>query len=113
MRTRKTLMNTRLLFAAFGLLLCSLALSGSAAAQVVSAQRPYTITPFAVSPGTGITAPDSIVQWKNSVLVGYGNGVDKKGLDGKSSTIVQYSLSGKFQRMFNVLGHNDGLRIRP
>ena len=115
MRSRKTLFSkTRLLFAAFSLLLCSLALSGSAAAQLVAAQHPYTITPF-VHSGTGFpfSAPDSIVQWRNRVLVGYGNGVAKDGTDGKSSTIVQYSLSGTFQRMFSVLGHNDGLRIRP
>jgi hypothetical protein len=113
MRIRQTLINARCLFAAFSLLLCSLALSGPAAAQVVMAQPPYTVTPFVHSVLPLYSAPDSIVQWRNSVLVGYGNGVAKDGSDGKFSTIVQYSLSGQFQRMFNVLGHNDGLRIKP
>src|ERR1700687_4651560 len=31
--------------------------------------------------------------------------------DGKSSTIVEYSLDGKVQRTFSVPGHNDGLGI--
>jgi hypothetical protein len=105
--------KARLIFAAFSLLLCSLALSGSAAAQVVLAQPPYTVTPFVHAVVPLYSAPDSIVQWRNSVLVGYGNGVAKDGSDGKSSTIVQYSLSGQLERVFNVLGHNDGLRIKP
>jgi hypothetical protein len=37
--------------------------------------------------------------------------VAKDGSDGKSSTIVQYSLSGKVERTFSVPGHNDGLRV--
>jgi hypothetical protein len=112
LRIRQMLLNARLLCAGLSLLLCFLALSAPAAAQVVMAQPPYTITPF-VHAAPSYSAPDSLVQWKDSILVGYGNGVAKDGTDGKSSTIVQYSLSGQLQRMFNVLGHNDGLRIRP
>jgi hypothetical protein len=37
--------------------------------------------------------------------------VAKDGTDGKSSTIVQFSLSGKVERAFSVPGHNDGLRV--
>jgi hypothetical protein len=113
LRIRQTLINARFFFTAFSLLLCSLALSGRAAAQVVQAQPPYTVTPFVYAAPPLYSAPDSIVQWRNSILVGYGNGVAKDGSDGKSSTIVQYSLSGQSQRVFNVLGHNDGLLIRP
>jgi len=111
MANRKTLEN---LLGASALVVCSLILSGSAEAQKVMAQPPYTITPF-VHSGKGFlySKPDSLVQWNDSVLVGYGNGVDKSGLDGKSSTIVQYSLRGTVQRMCSVLGHNDGLRIKP
>jgi hypothetical protein len=43
--------------------------------------------------------------------VGFANGVAKDGSDGKSSTIVQFSLTGAVQRTFSVLGHNDGLRL--
>jgi hypothetical protein len=111
MANRRILAN---LLAAAALVVCSLILSGSAEAQVVTALPPYTITPFTHS-GTGFpySKPDSLVQWKNSVLVGYGNGVAKDGTDGKSSTIVQYSLTGKIQQMSNVLGHNDGLSVKP
>jgi hypothetical protein len=43
--------------------------------------------------------------------VGFANGVAKDGSDGKSSTIVEFALSGQVLRTFSVLGHNDGLRV--
>ena len=103
------------LFAMGGLLLGSLLISSPAAAQVVTgpvAQAPYQISVFATA-SHGATAPDSLVRWNDSVLVGFGNGVAKDGIDGKSSTIIQYSLSGKYQRQFSVKGHNDGLGLQP
>lgn len=106
----KTLRNLKKLVLAAAPLLCSLSLSGPAAAQ--STTPPYKTTVFATAPN-GTSQPDSIVQWRNSVIVGFGNGVAKDGTDGKSSTIVEYSLTGLVRRMFTVLGHNDGLRIRP
>lgn len=51
------------------------------------------------------------MQWRDTVLVGFQNGVAKDGSDGKFSTIVEYSLSGKVLRTFSVKGHNDGLRV--
>jgi hypothetical protein len=68
------------------------------------------LTVFARST-SAYSQPDSIVLWRGSVLVGYGNHVAKDGTDGKSSTIVQYSLDGTVQRTFQVPGHNDGLRV--
>jgi hypothetical protein len=62
---------------------------------------------------SGYSQPDSLVQWNNHILVGFGNGVAKDCSDGKSSTIVQYSLSGAVERMFSIVGHNDGLRLEP
>jgi hypothetical protein len=59
----------------------------------------------------GTSQPDSIVQWGDHIIVGFENGVAKDGTDGKSSTIVQFSLSGKVERTFSVPGHNDGLRV--
>jgi len=88
--------------------LCAALGAGPAAAQSVS--PPYKLTAFAQGT-TAYKQPDSIVQWRNSVLIGYQNGVAKDGTDGKSSTIVQYALDGTVQRMFSVLGHNDGLRV--
>jgi len=75
---------------------------------------PYSLSVFAVSGihnGIAYSQPDSIVQWKDSILVGFQNHVAKDGTDGKSSTIVQYSLSGQPQSFFSVPGHNDGLRV--
>ena len=78
-----------------------------------TAQPPYALSVFAKSAAgpKGYSQPDSIVQWKNSIIVGFQNHVAKDGTDGKSSTIVQYSLEGKVERTFTVPGHNDGLRI--
>jgi hypothetical protein len=100
--------NTRILpvfLAATGYWLCTPILSAAPAAN-----PPYSLSVFARS-ANGYSQPDSIVQWGNSILVGFQNHVAKDGTDGKSSTIVQYSLDGKVQRTFSVPGHNDGLRI--
>jgi hypothetical protein len=101
------------LFAAAGLLMFSLVTARPAGAAGPTAQPPYSLSVFATSvPGPdGYTQPDSIVQWKNSILVGFQNHVAKDGTDGLSSTIVQYSLDGTVQRTFTVPGHNDGLRV--
>jgi hypothetical protein len=75
-----------------------------------TASPPYTVSVFAVSPA-GVSQPDSIVKWHDSVIVGYENGVAKDGSDGKSSTIVEFTLKGVVKRSFTVPGHNDGLRV--
>ena len=98
--------KTVLVAAAF--ILCSLTASFKAEAQ--SVQSPYKLSTFAKNPA-GISQPDAIVRWKNSILIGYQNHVAKDGTDGKSSTIVQYSLNGTIQRTFSVKGHNDGLHV--
>jgi hypothetical protein len=94
---------------ASGVLLYCLGSSAAEAAGPV-ATPPYTLSVFATG-SNGNSAPDSLVLWEESVLVGYGNGVAKDGSDGKFSTIVQYSLTGKEQRSFHVQGHNDGLKL--
>jgi len=100
--------TARRAIASGALLGVSVLAGGGAAAQ--TAVPPYTLATFAKGT-TAYSQPDSIVQWRNSVLIGFANGVAKDGSDGKSSTIVQYSLSGAVQRTFSVLGHNDGLRV--
>lgn len=95
----------RVVLAATGTLVCAAIGSASPVAS-----HPYSLSVFATSTNA-YTQPDSIVQWKNSILIGFQNHVAKDGTDGKSSTIVQYSLDGKLQRTFSVPGHNDGLRI--
>src|ERR1700730_15989082 len=94
--------------AASGILWLFVANSAAGAGPV--AQAPYKLSVF-VKGANGNAQPDSLVLWRESVLVGYGNGVAKDGSDGKSSTIVQYSLTGAFKRTFSVKGHNDGLKL--
>ena len=80
-------------FAGCGLLLGLLAVSVPAAAQTSPpAKPPYTLKDFAKSPA-GTSQPDSIVQWGDHIIVGLENGVAKDGIDGKSSTIVQFSMA--------------------
>ena len=113
MATHKLSRNFAALLSTAAILLCALSLSGPASAQSPTgpvAQPPYVLTVFATS-ASAYTQPDSIVQWRNSIIVGFQNHVAKDGSDGKSSTIVEYSLDGKVQRTFTVPGHNDGLRI--
>lgn len=74
------------------------------------ATPPYKISVFAKSPA-GTSQPDSLVVWNDNVIVGFENGVAKDGTDGKSSTLVEFSLAGKVKRAFQVKGHNDGLRV--
>jgi hypothetical protein len=107
-RLRASITNTRSVCSALLLALCATLYAGFAAAQTAS--PPYKLSTFA-APTTAYTQPDSIVQWHDSVLIGYANGVAKDGSDGKSSTIVQYALDGSVQRTFSVVGHNDGLRV--
>jgi len=71
------------------------------------------VTTFAKSSKGKYTQPDSITFNADSVFVGYGNGVSTTGSDGKSSTVVQYTKSGKKVTTFKVKGHNDGLKIDP
>ena len=97
-------------FVAAGLLMGSLAIARPANATGPTAQPPYSLSVFAKS-ANGYSQPDSIVQWRDSIFVGFQNHVAKDGTDGKSSTIVQYSLDGKVLRTFTVPGHKDGLRI--
>ncbi len=94
--------------AAIGGLWCGFQFSGPAVAQ--TATSPYTLSVFAKS-ATGYSQPDSIALGRDSVFVGFENHVAKDGSDGKSSTIIQYSLSGAVKRTFSVQGHNDGLRM--
>jgi hypothetical protein len=103
-----------------GWLIACVVLAGSLVAPVPAGAQtlpapipPYTISIFAntLQAPQGISQPDSIVQWRDSIIVGFQNHVAKDGTDGKSSTIVEFSLSGKVKRMFQVPGHNDGLRI--
>jgi hypothetical protein len=102
---------------AFGSTACLAALGallGTMTAPAVPAQvkatAPYTISTFVTSP-INTSQPDSIVAWRDSIIVGFQNHVAKDGSDGLSSTLVEFSLAGEVKRTFSVPGHNDGLRI--
>jgi hypothetical protein len=112
MANLKMTMLSSLLTAA-GLLAGSLVNARPALAAGPTAQPPYKLSVFAksVTGPKGYSQPDSIVQWRDTIIVGFQNHVAKDGTDGKSSTIVQYSLDGKVLRTFTVPGHNDGLRV--
>ena len=99
-----------LLVAGSGLLGLALGSVPAEAQTLPTAAAPYKISVFANSP-VGISQPDSIVQWHDSIIVGFENHVAKDGTDNKFSTIVEFSLSGKVNRAFQVQGHNDGLRL--
>jgi hypothetical protein len=72
----------------------------------------YTVTVFAQGSG-GLSAPDSIAVTDNNIYIGYGDGHDPAGLDGLSSQVVQYTKTGKVLYVYNVPGHNDGLKVDP
>lgn len=110
MTTHKTQDAVSVFLVASSFLFGLLMISNPAFAQGPVVQPPYQLSVFAKS-ANGNLQPDSIVQWRDSVLIGFGDHVAKDGSDGKSTAIVQYSLSGEVQRTFSVPGHNDGLRI--
>jgi hypothetical protein len=86
------------------------AMTPDAALAQAKAMAPYLVSTFATSPAN-TSQPDSIVAWRDSVIVGFQNHVAKDGSDGLSSTLVEFSLAGEIKRTFSVPGHNDGLRI--
>jgi hypothetical protein len=82
-----------------------------AVSQMPTAVKGYTVTVFAQGVTGQYTKPDSIAVLGNHVFIGYGDGNDPGGLDGKSNQIVQYSLDGKVEWIYTVKGHNDGLKV--
>ena len=88
-------------------------LTGFVVSAQVVATAPYMVSVFTTSiPGVDF-APDSIAVLNGHVFVGYGDGAAPDGSDGKSSTIVEYTLEGDMVTTYTVLGHNDGLRVNP
>ena len=86
------------------------ALTPDAALAQAKAMAPYTVSTFATSPAN-TSQPDSIVAWRDSIIVGFQNHVAKDGTDGGFSTLVEFSPAGEVKRTLSVPGHNDGLRI--
>jgi hypothetical protein len=87
-------------------------ISASAVGADPTATPPYTLSTFATAPA-GLSAPDSIAVLGDEVFIGYGDGHAADGSDGLKSQIVQYDMSGNIEHIYQVLGHNDGLKVDP
>src|ERR1700732_2685262 len=89
-------------------------------APVNTAQVPNTATASGYSLSVFATAPsakaksDSIVQYNNTVFIGYQNAGDVKdgSVPGLTNTVVQYDLNANLLKQFTVPGHVDGLMAR-
>jgi hypothetical protein len=84
----------------------------SAHAAGPTATPPYVLSTFATAP-TGLSAPDSIALFGSDVFVGYGDGHAPDGSDGLPSQVVEYDMSGNVEHIYQVHGHNDGLKVDP
>ena len=73
----------------------------------------YTLSVFVKAPGTTFK-PDSIVQFGQTVFIGYQMAGDVKdgSVPGLTNTIVQYDLNANVLKTYIVPGHNDGLLAR-
>jgi hypothetical protein len=80
--------------------------------STVGAATVRSVRVFAEGADVKATGPDSIAVADDSIWVSYANGADPTGLKG-SSTVVQYSLSGRVQRTFEIAGSVDGLKVDP
>ena len=72
----------------------------------------YNITVFAQGTKDYFN-PDSVELVDKYVFIGYQDNSLPDGSNHKPSTIVQYTLDGKFVRKVNIPGHCDGLRYDP
>lgn len=73
----------------------------------------YSLSVFTTGVVGQYTAPDSIAVYKNHIYIGYGDGNDPTGADGKTNMIVEYNREGKKVYSFTVKGHNDGMKLNP
>lgn len=78
----------------------------------IAAVAGYHVAVFAKAMGS-YSNPDSVVVDAGNVFVGFQNVTAKDGSDKKTSTIVQYDLTGKVIKTFDVPGHQDGMRVDP
>ena len=95
------------------LALCAFALAAGAQSTTPKAAKGYSISVFARGVEGKYTAPDSLAVTKDHVYIGYNDGNDPAGADGKSNMIVEYTKDGRKTFSFTVIGHNDGLKVDP
>jgi hypothetical protein len=84
----------------------------SSGAAAVAALPQYQVSVFAKA-ASGYSNPDSLALDGKHVFVAYQNHTAKDGTDTKTSTVVQYDVTGKVVKTFDVSGHNDGLKVDP
>ncbi len=72
----------------------------------------YSVSVFATG-NEQYSKPDSIALANGHIFVGYGGNGLPDGSDGKSSYILEYTMSGAQVHVYAVLGHNDGLKLNP
>jgi len=104
-------MKTR--FAPSAILLLSTLVPSVSAQSAPTAVKGYSVSIFAKSAAGKYTKPDSIAVLDDHIYIGYGDGNDPAGLDGKSNQIVEYDKSGHVIYMYTVVGHNDGMKVDP
>lgn len=81
-------------------------------ASTIAALPGFTVSVWA-NGTAAYSNPDSILTDGKHVYVGYQNVTAKDGSDNKTSTVVEYTMSGRVVRTFSALGHCDGLRMDP
>jgi hypothetical protein len=73
----------------------------------------YSVRVFAAGVAEQFKAPDSLAATRDRVYIGYGDDHDPADLDGKASQVVEYTRTGQQLFVYNVPGHNDGLKVDP
>jgi hypothetical protein len=66
-----------------------------------------------VAATTKANHPDNVVVDGSHVWIGWQNITAKDGTDTKTSTIAEYTSSGKLVKSWSVIGHTDGMRMDP
>ena len=93
-------------------LFAAVLLSTSTLSAQPTATKGYSVSVFAVG-NDKYTAPDSIALANGHIFVGFGGPGLPDGSDGKSSYIIEYTMTGAQVHVYSVLGHNDGLKLNP
>ncbi len=88
-------------------------MAGAQSTPTPKAEKGYSISVFAKGVKGQYTQPDSLAVTKDRVYIGYGDGNNPTGEDGKSNMIVEYDKQGHKLFSFVVIGHNDGLKENP
>jgi hypothetical protein len=73
----------------------------------------FNLTLFATGNDGLMSTPDSLAALDDHVWVGYANNGAPDGSNGAMSLIVEYGLDGTMVKTYQVVGHNDGLKVNP